>query len=146
MRRQSLQVLPPMLSQRVFISISIQAPISIVYALHSKLYIYSIMNTFVWLCGMNYWRDPQYNSWRRMIDIGWILIVGGYHLRDQLFIRNYLSLVYCHILLLVFGSYWKARKSRIKSLQQSTKWHLGVHFFGTLSNMVAYTNLRSITK
>ena len=146
MGRQSLRVLPPVLSRRVFISISIQAPISIVYALYSKLYVYCVIDIFVWLCGMNYWRNPQYNSWRRMIDIGSIFLVGGYHLRDQLFIRNYLSLVYCHILLLVFGSYWKARKSRIQSLQQSTKWHIGVHFFGTLSNIIAYTNLRSIIK
>ena len=146
MGRQSLRVLPPVLSQRVFISISIQAPISIVWALYSKLYVYCIMDTFVWLCGINYWRNPQYNSWRRMIDIGAILIVGSYHLRDQLLIRNYVSIFYCHILLLVFGSYWKARKSRIQSLQQSTKWHIGVHFLGTLSNIVAYANLRSITK
>ena len=113
MGRQSLRVLPSLLSRRVFISISIQAPISIVYALYSKLYVYCVIDIFVWLCGMNYWRNPQYNSWRRMIDIGSIFLVGGYHLRDQLFIRNYLSLVYCHILLLVFASYWKARKSQL---------------------------------
>ena len=146
MGRQSLRVLPSVLSRQIFISISTQVPISIVLALYSKLYVYCIIDTFVWLCGMNYWRNPQYNSWRRTIDIGAILIVGSYHLRDQLLIRNYLSLFYCHILLLVFGSYWKARKSRIQSLQQSTKWHIGVHFFGTLSNIIAYTNLRNITK
>jgi len=146
MGRQSLLVLPPVLSRHIFISISTQVPISIVLALYSKLYVYCIMDTFVWLCGMNYWRNPQYNSWRRMIDIGSLLIVGSYHLWDQLLIRNYYSLFYCQLLLLVFGSYWKARTSRIRSLQQSTKWHIGVHFFGTLSNIIAYTNLRNITK
>ena len=146
MSRQSSQVLPPVLSRQLFISISTQAPISIIFALHSRFYVYCVMDTFVWLCGMNYWRNPQYNSWRRMIDIGSLLIVGSYHLWDQLLIRNYYSLFYCQLLLLVFGSYWKARTSRIRSLQQSTKWHIGVHFFGTLSNIIAYTNLRNITK
>ena len=146
MSEESLRVLPPVLSRQLFISISTQAPISIILALHSKLYVYCIMDIFVWLCGMNYWRDPQYNSWRRTIDVGAIFIIGSYHLSGQLIIRNCLSLFYCHILLLVFGSYWKARKSRIQSLQQSTKWHIGVHVLGTISNIIAYTNLRKIQK
>ena len=143
MSSQSSQVLPPVLSRQLFISISTQAPISIIFALHSRLYVYCVMDTFVWLCGMNYWRDPQYNSWRRMIDIGALLIVGSYHLSDQLIIRNWLSIFYCYILLLVFGSYWKARKTRPQSLQNSTKWQLRLHFLGTLSNIIAYINLRN---
>ena len=142
MGEHSSRVLPPVLSRQLFISISTQAPISIILAFHSRLYVYCVMDTFVWLCGMNYWRAPQYNSWRRMIDIGTLLIVGSYHLSDQLIIRNWLSLFYCYILLLVFGSYWKARKTRTRSLQHSTKWHLRLHFLGTLSNIIAYINLR----
>ncbi len=144
MKGQSLRVLPPVLSRQLFISITTQAPISIVWALYSKLYVYCIIDVFVWLCGMNYWRDPRYNSRRRMVDIGAILIVASYHLGGQIIIRNWMSLFYCHILLLALGSYWKARKTRIQS--QSIKWHIGLHFFGTLSNIIAYINLRKNCK
>ena len=144
MKGQSLRVLPPVLSRQLFISITTQAPISIVWALYSKLYVYCIIDVFVWLCGMNYWRDPRYNSRRRMVDIGAILIVASYHLGGQIIIRNWMSLLYCHILLLALGSYWKARKTRIQS--QSIKWHIGLHFFGTLSNIIAYINLRKNCK
>ena len=144
MKGQSFRVLPPVLSRQLFISITTQAPISIVWALYSKLYVYCIIDVFVWLCGMNYWRDPRYNSRRRMVDIGAILIVASYHLGGQIIIRNWMSLFYCHILLLALGSYWKARKTRIQS--QSIKWHIGLHFFGTLSNIIAYINLRKNCK
>ena len=79
-----------------------------------------------------------------MVDIGAILIVASYHLGGQIIIRNWMSLFYCHILLLALGSYWKARKTRIQS--QSIKWHIGLHFFGTLSNIIAYINLRKNCK
>ena len=137
----SLRVLPPYLSRQLFISIIIQGLIPILWAVRSQLYVYGTLDLIVWLCGMNYWRDPYYKSWSRTIDVSIILIVTGCHLGHQLVIRNRLTWLYCYILLLAGGCYWKARKTRKQSLQKSVNWHKRMHFCGLISSIVAYINV-----
>ena len=142
----SLRVLPPYLSRQLFISIIIQGLIPILWAVRSQLYVYGTLDLIVWLCGMNYWRDPYYKSWSRTIDVSIILIVTGCHLGHQLVIRNRLTWLYCYVLLLAGGCYWKARTTKKQSLQKSVNWHKRLHFCGVVSAIVAYINVTPITQ
>lgn len=142
----SLRVLPPYLSRQLFISIIIQGLIPILWAVRSQLYVYGTLDLIVWLCGMNYWRDPYYKSWSRTIDVSIILIVTGCHLGHQLVIRNRLTWLYCYVLLLAGGCYWKARTTKKQSLQKSVNWHKRLHFCGVVSAIVAYINVTPVTQ
>ena len=137
----TVRVLPPRLSRQLLISIIIQGLVPILWAIRSRLYVYGTLDLIVWLCGMNYWRDPCYKSWSRTIDVSIILIVTGCHLGHQLVIRNRLTWLYCYVLLLAGGCYWKARKTRKHSLQKSVNWHKRMHFCGLISSIVAYINV-----
>lgn len=123
----SLRVLPPRMSHQLLISIIIQGLVPILWAIRSRLYVYGTLDLIVWLCGMNYWRDPCYKSWKRTIDVSIILVVTGCHLGHQLVIRNRLTWLYCYVLLLAGGCYWKARTTRKQSLRKSVNWQ--INFF-----------------
>ena len=142
----SLRVLPPYLSRQLFISIIIQGLVPILWAIRSHLYVYGTLYLIVWLCGMNYWRGPCYKSWSRTIDVSIILIVTGCHLGHQLVIRNRLTWLYCYVLLLAGGCYWKARTTKKQSLQKSVNWHKRLHFCGVVSAIVAYINVTPVTQ
>ena len=118
---------PPGLSRQLLISIIIQGLVPILWAIRSRLYVYGTLDLIVWLCGMNYWRDPCYKSWKRTIDVSIILVVTGCHLGHQLVIRNRLTWLYCYVLLLAGGCYWKARTTRKQSLRKSVNWQ--INFF-----------------
>jgi len=111
--------------------------VSSLYALYKRQYIISTVPGSVFITSILYWSNPDY-SWRRYLD----MMVAKTGFIYQLYIAYnaeysvyYYSLTTLAALCYPIGIYYYNKKD----LLTSTYFHIMIHIFGNIANIVMYS-------
>lgn len=112
--------------------------ISGLYALYREYYDLSAVPLGVWLTSLNYWRLPEYKSWRRTMDMFYVHVSLAYQLFRA---RNAeYGLVYYLIIAFAVTFFPISWKYHSKGMTHAgALFHGLVHVFGNVSNVILYS-------
>lgn len=107
------------------------------YALFNKCYVLSLFGYGSMCTSLNYWRYPEYDSWRRYFDIIFIQISLYIHLYYAFSMRIYVGYIYFitnGILSYGISNYYQKNNNYL-----STLFHILVHIFAMIGNGILYS-------
>ncbi len=135
-------IVPKKYARRLYYS-GMVSIISVVVSLYLGMYDFTLIATGVFVNSINYWRHPI-QGWRRQIDMLWAC--GGclYQMHASFRVESYAYFLgYWVMVALALVSYRVARRyGRVEhDFDASSKWHMSLHLWGNISNMILYYGL-----
>lgn len=112
-----------------------------IYGLINKHYIPALLSIGAVLTSTNYWKYPLCNSWARYIDIIYIQISLYTHMYYGFYSK--LNKGYFYFITIGISSYFVSNYLK-ENLHYSTMFHLMVHVFGSIANIVLYSDSSNI--
>ena len=111
---------------------------SCIYAVYKTHYHLALVPGSVYITSINYWRDPQSNSWRKYADMYVVFTSLGYQIAMT---RNAQNVRIYYVLILLCGlSYYESlRYAKTQDKWTSVYWHSLIHILGNISNIVLYS-------
>ena len=131
-------LLKPIYSKRILLASFFALP-SIFLAFILQLYRCCFVSFSVFLSSINYWRMPRY-GFRRQLDV-FIVVLGFWYQFYRSYECEYQKMYFLTLGMAVW-CYLKARTTKDPNV--STKWHVGIHFWGNVGNMMLYMGMRVI--
>ena len=132
-------MLPKIYSRRVFYS-GMFSIVSVVVSMYFGLYDFTLIATIVLVNSINYWRHPITGR-RRNIDM--ICAIGAclYQMVASFYLTNqwYFAAYWVTAAVAIFSYITARRYGRVyRNLDVASKWHMALHFFGNVSNVILY--------
>ena len=112
-----------------------------IYGLINKCYLPALFSIGAVLTSTNYWKYPLYNSWTRYIDIIYIQISLYTHMYYGFYSK--INKGYFYFIIIGISSYFVSYYLK-ENLHYSTMFHLMVHVFGCIANIVLYSDSSNI--
>lgn len=112
--------------------------ISGIYAIYREYFDLSVVPLGVWATSLNYWRMPEYKSWRRIIDMFYVHLSLTYQVfraRNAEYRLMYYSILFIGVIL--FPISWKFHSKKMTHV--GALFHGLVHVFGNISNVILYS-------
>ena len=137
------RVLPPRYGRRL-LRASCLTTVSIVQAARYHHYDCCALACAVFLCSVNYWRDPRMGSWRRSVDIFAAVTAILYQCWKALTSAPpWTRIIYCLCIFLATCCYCMAlyHGRQRQDYNASSAWHVGIHVIGNVGNLLLYQNL-----
>ena len=114
------------------------AIISILYALYKRLYVFALLNLYVLITSLFFWKKPQ-KGLRRKIDFVITNITFLYHIYLAMIINCYSYLFNSIIIIYLF---FYCRECLVKkNYKLSSKIWSFVHLFANINNIILYNQL-----
>ncbi len=115
--------------------------IPLFYAFYCDFFFFAFLYFCGFLTSINYWKNPRYNLLRR-IDITLVILGGMYHYKHCFFLEEWIYFIFYNISILFSLLSYCIGKFFTGNKYISSNCHLGVHFFGNVSNIILYYGLK----
>lgn len=140
-----LMMIPGEYSQRLFYS-GMLTIVSVAVSLNLGLYTFSLIGAAVLVNSINYWRYPIAGP-RRNIDMAFAIGACLYHMQASFGLESepYFT-AYWIVTSFALYSYAVARRygRRHNNPDMASRWHMSLHVFGNVSNVILYLGLSPI--
>ena len=135
-------IIPQPYSRRLYYS-GMLSLLSVAVSLHLRMYEFTMLAAIVLLSSLNYWRYPI-RGWRRNVDMVCVYGVCLYQVGVSFSLANpWCFLGYWLTLIIAGSSYGVARRYGrvLRNPDLASRWHMGIHLFGNVSNLILYYGL-----
>ena len=135
-------MVPQPYSRRLYYS-GMLTILSVAVSMHLRMYEFTALATVVLVNSINYWRHPI-KGWRRNLDMACAYGVCLYQMSVSFSLtEQWYFIGYWSTLIIAVSSYSIARRyGRVhRNPDLSSRWHMGIHIFGNISNVILYYGL-----